>query len=107
MDIVYIPTVTDATTVPAFEGFDWSGGNDRKHGDRHHVTPLEAEQVFFNTPLIVGTDEAHSQQEKRCYALGQTDAGRGLFVVFTLRGKQVRVVSVRDMSRKERKVYRP
>ncbi len=107
MGIVYIPVVTDATTMPVFEGFDWSGGNDRKNWDRHRVTPLEAEQVFFNTPLVVGADEEHSQHENRCYALGQTDAGRELFVVFTLRGKQVRVVSARDMSRRERKVYRP
>jgi len=107
MVIVYIAPVTDATTMPAFESFDWSGGNDRKNWDRHRVTPLEVEQVFFNTPLIIGADEAHSQQEKRCYALGQTDARRELFIVFTLRGKQVRVVSARDMSRKERKVYRP
>ena len=107
MDIVYVAAVTDAVSMPEFEGFDWSDGNDRKNWNRHRVTPLEAEQVFFNTPLIVGADAAHSQQERRCYALGQTDAGRELFVVFTLRGRLVRVVSVRDMSRKERKVYRP
>jgi uncharacterized DUF497 family protein len=61
--------------------------------------------MFFNAPLLAGTDAAHSGKEKRFYALGQTDEGRELFVAFTMRGQRLRVVSVRDMSRKERKVY--
>lgn len=92
-------------SIPEFEGFDWSGGNAEKNWKRHHVTPLEAEQMFFNAPLLAGTDAAHSGKEKRFYALGQTDEGRELFVAFTMRGQRLRVVSVRDMSRKERKVY--
>jgi len=94
------------TTVPEFEGFDWSGGNVEKNWERHRVTPLEAEQVFFNSPLLTGSDSRHSEQEQRHYALGQTDAGRELFVVFTMRDRRLRIVSARDMSRKERKVYR-
>jgi hypothetical protein len=92
-------------SIPEFEGFDWSGGNAEKNWKRHHVPPLEAEQMFFNAPLLAGTDAAHSGKEKRFYALGQTDEGRELFVAFTMRGQRLRVVSVRDMSRKERKVY--
>jgi uncharacterized DUF497 family protein len=98
--------VNDTTSVPEFEGFDWSGGNAEKNWDRHRVTPLEAEQVFFNTPLLSGADLAHSQRESRFYALGQTDAGRELFVAFAIRGRRLRVVSARDMSRKERRAYR-
>lgn len=92
-------------SIPEFEGFDWSGGNAGKNWKSHHVTPLEAEQVFFNAPLLTGMDTAHSGKEKRFYALGQTDEGRALFVAFTMRGKLLRVISVRDMSRKERRVY--
>jgi len=98
--------MTELITMPDFEGFDWSGGNSEKNWDGHQVSPLESEQVFFNSPFIVGEDEAHSQREKRFFALGQTDEGRELFVAFTIRCKKLRVVSVRDMSRKERKVYR-
>jgi len=98
--------MTDATSVPEFDGFDWSGGNAEKNWARHRVMPLEAEQLFFNTPLLSGTDPAHSQREPRFYALGQTDEGRELFVAFTIRGRSLRVVSARDMSRKERRVYR-
>jgi hypothetical protein len=50
-------------------------------------------------------DEKHSQQEARFYALGQTDAGKHLFVVFAIRDDLIRVISARDMNRKERKVY--
>lgn len=59
----------------------------------------------FNQPLIAAPDVAHSQEEPRFFSLGQTDAGRLLFLVFTLRGTLIRVISARDMSRKERKVY--
>ena len=87
-------------------GFEWDEGNAQKNWIRHRVTRLECEQVFFNQPLIVARAEGRSPDELRFYALGQTDAGRELFLVFTLRGDLVRVISARDMSRKERRVYR-
>ena len=98
--------MTDTTSVPEFEGFDWSGGNTEKNWQRYRVTPLEAEQVFFNTPLLSGADPAHSRRESRFYALGQTNEGRELFIAFTMRSQRLRVVSARDMNRKERRVYR-
>jgi uncharacterized DUF497 family protein len=87
------------------EGFQRDAGNSAKIWERHSVTPTECEELFFNRPLIVGEDEKHSEREERFYALGQTDAGRRLFVVVTLRARRIRVISARDMSRKERKVY--
>ena len=98
--------MSDTTALPELEGFDWSGGNAEKNWKRHRVTPLEAEQVFFNTPLLAGADPAHSEKEKRFFALGQTDEGRELFIAFTMRERHLRAVSARDMSRKERRVYR-
>jgi uncharacterized DUF497 family protein len=65
----------------------------------------EAEDIFFNEPPIVRGDIRHSKQEKRYYALGQTGGGRYLFAVFTIRGSLLRVISVRDMNRKERDAY--
>ena len=87
-------------------GFDWSGGNDVKNLSKHNVTTREAEAVFFNKPLIIAADAPHSQGEQRFYALGQTGEGRKLFLAFTTRGTRIRVISVRDMSRQERKVYK-
>jgi len=87
------------------EGFEWDEHNAGKIFQKHGVLPLESEQLFFNRPLMVADDEKHSQKERRFYALGRTDSGRMLFVVFTVRGINIRVISARDMSRKEREVY--
>ena len=86
-------------------GFEWDEGNLLKNWEKHDVSAPECEQIFFNKPLITSHDEKHSQQEARFFALGQTDTGRLLFVVFTIRNNLIRVISVRDMNRKERKVY--
>ncbi|MEW6141369.1 MAG: BrnT family toxin [Thermodesulfobacteriota bacterium] len=86
-------------------GFDWDKGNADKNWIRHTVSRLECEQVFFNLPLVVGDDSKHSKIESRYFALGHTDKGRWLFVVFTVRGDRIRVISARDMNRKERRIY--
>ena len=87
-------------------GFNWDDGNARKN-EKHGVSMAEAEQVFFNAPLLLLEDSAHSQQEPRVPALGKTDEGRMLHIAFTLRqtGLLIRVISARDMHRKERTVY--
>ncbi|NPA95963.1 MAG: BrnT family toxin [Thermodesulfobacteria bacterium] len=87
-------------------GFEWDKGNKDKNWLKHRVTNSECEQIFFNRPLIVHFDERHSDTEDRFYALGHTDLGRMLFIVFTIRGTKIRVISARDMSRKERAIYR-
>jgi uncharacterized DUF497 family protein len=85
--------------------FDWDEGNLEKNWIKHRVSPFECEQIFFNQPLVVAGDEKHSQKEARYYALGRTDADRYLFVVFTLRGNLIRIISARDMNKKEKKIY--
>ncbi|HEY5239744.1 MAG TPA: BrnT family toxin [Rhizomicrobium sp.] len=89
------------------EGFEWDDGNARKGADKHGVSQTEAEQVFLNAPLLVGSDVKHSEAEPRFHALGKTDTGRLLHLTFTLRGggKHIRVISARDMARKERSRY--
>lgn len=88
-------------------GFDWDEGNARKSADKHGVSQAEAERVFFNEPLLLLPDPAHSQDELRYHALGTTDVGRWLHITFTLRssGTLIRVTSARDMHRKERAFY--
>ena len=86
-------------------GFDRDDANARKNWERHRVTPEEAEDVFFHEPLVVRADPGHSTREKRHYALGQTGAGRRLFVAFTIRRELIRVISVRDMNRNETEAY--
>lgn len=88
-------------------GFDWDAGNARKSAEKHGVTKAEAEQVFFNQPLLVLSDEKHSNEEQRYHALGKTDGGRSLHISFTLRSHNtlIRVISARDMHRKEKLIY--
>jgi len=91
--------------LAACTGFDWDKANAEKIWARHQVSPGECEEAFFNEPFLVARDEKHTQREARYYALGQTEAGRKLFLVFTIRGQLVRVISARDMSRRERREY--
>jgi uncharacterized protein len=86
-------------------GFQWDDGNVLKNWDRHHVTHLECEEVFFNQPLVAAPDAAHSEAEPRYYVLGQTTGGRRLFIACTIRERLIRVISARPMSRRERKIY--
>ena len=86
-------------------GFQWDAGNAEESWERHGVSRGECEQVFFNSPLLLAEDKVPSQREVPYWGLGQTNAGRALFVVFTIRGDLVRVISARDMSRRERKAY--
>ncbi|MBY0509561.1 MAG: BrnT family toxin [Rhodospirillaceae bacterium] len=87
--------------------FQWDEGNARKSSDKHGVSQAEAEQVFFNDPLLLLEDDKHSVAEARYHALGKTDAARRLHITFTLRHNrtQIRVISARDMHRKERVHY--
>lgn len=87
-------------------GFDWDENNAHKNWARHQVTPEEAEELFFSEPLVIKSDVRHSKREKRYYGLGQTSTGRFLFVAFTIRHNLVRVISVRDMNRREQEMYR-
>lgn len=89
------------------QGFEWDEGNNRKSVEKHEVGRAEAEQVFFNDPLLVLEDIGHSSRETRLHALGRTDAGRLLHISFTMRGggKLIRVISARTMHRKERLRY--
>jgi uncharacterized DUF497 family protein len=86
-------------------GLDWDEANVQKNWGRHRVTPEEAEEIFFNYPLVIRSDVHHSKLEKRYYALGQTSIERYLFAAFTIRRKLIRIISVRDMNSREQNAY--
>ncbi len=87
-------------------GFQWDEYNIEKNWDKHNVSSFECEEIFFNEPLIVADDAKHSEQEIRFYALGKTNRERQLMIVFTVRNNLIRVISARDMSKKERMEYK-
>ena len=87
-------------------GFGWDDGNARKNLDKHGVCQKEAEEVFLDPIILVLEDVKHSQAEERFQALGESASGRRLHVTFTLRnGTKIRVISARQMHRKERALY--
>jgi len=89
------------------KGFDWDRGN-RAKCQQHGVTLAEIETLFRNRPGVA-PDDKHSSQEDRLIAVGHTDAGRALFVAFTIRVKNkrrfIRPVSARYMHAKELAAY--
>lgn len=91
--------------LPEAVGFDWDEGNRDKNLSGHNVRNGECEQIFFNEPLIILDDYKHSQFERRFAAFGKTDADRPLVAIFTMRGELIRVISARDMNRKEKTFY--
>jgi len=91
--------------LAACTGFAWDEENIAKNRERHRVTPEEAEDIFFHDPFVMRSDPAHSRREKRYWALGRTSRNRRLFVAFTIRGKSIRAISVRDMNRRESEEY--
>jgi len=87
------------------DGFDWDEGNRDKNWLKHRVSNGECEEVIFNVPLLLAEDAKHSETEQRYLALGRTNGGRLLFISFVVRTDKIRVISARDMHRKERTVY--
>ena len=86
--------------------FEWDEGNSEKNWIKHQVSQIEAESIFFNRPIIFAKDRKHSATEARFFCIGKTNQDRHLFVSYTLRGKFIRIISVRDMTRREFQEYR-
>ena len=85
--------------------FEWDKGNRGKNEQKHQVSDEECEQVFFDPGKKIYPDPLHSGEEKRYILIGQTKRTRVLFIVFTLRRHKVRIISARDLNRREQKLY--
>lgn len=85
--------------------FEWNEGNLDKNWITHQVTNQEAEEAFFHEPRFVFEDEGHSLAERRYLLWGVTSKGRKLCIIFAVRKDKVRIISARDMNKKERKAY--
>lgn len=92
-------------TLPSPIAFEWDKGNFDKNLIKHKVTNKEAEEVFFDRYIKIFEDARHSQKEKRFTALGITDKNRKLYLSFALRNQKIRIISARDQSKKERRLY--
>lgn len=85
--------------------FLWDKGNIDKNFKKHKVTNKETEETFENKPKFIFEDEKHSTVEKRYGIFGVTDNGKQLSVVFTIRNDKVRIITAREMSKRERRSY--
>ena len=103
--LAYTRSVAPEDPLEGCVGFDWDDGNLEKNWELHRVPFWEAEEIFFNEPLVIIGDREHSKAESRYLALGQTDSGRLLFISFTVRRALIRIVSARDMTRRETRIY--
>ena len=88
-------------------GFDWDEGN-RSKCQKHGVSEAAIESVFRSS-IAVLPDPRHSKSEERFQAIGKSDDGRWIFLVFTLRKQRgtrlVRPISARFMHKKEVEHY--
>jgi hypothetical protein len=91
--------------LPHYRVFDWDCGNKDKNWLNHKVSQNEAEEVFTNEPIIMVHDNKHSVEEARYLVLGKTNTNRKLSIIVTFRKDRIRVISARDMSIKERRLY--
>ena len=91
--------------LPKLVVFEWDKGNIDKNLKRHGVSNREVEEIFANKPRFIFDDERHSLGEKRYMIWGITNKGRRLTIFFTVRGEKVRIISARDMHKKERAAY--
>ncbi|ABZ95424.1 BrnT family toxin [Leptospira biflexa] len=89
----------------SIEGFEWDHGNIDKNWLKHKVKLGENEEIFFNEPILIAYDENHSEKERRFASLGISNDSRRLFAVLTIRNNKIRIISTRDMSKKERKFF--
>lgn len=96
----------DVYELDEIEGFEWNEANSNKNKEKHNTEPKESEEAFFNKPIVFLKDPKHStQDEKRYGVLGTTNAGRKLAIFFTVRNKKIRVISSRDMGKKDKAIY--
>jgi uncharacterized DUF497 family protein len=94
----------DCLDVASLVGFEWDDGNVYKN-EKHGLNYKLIEEVFFNEPLLVVEDFQHSDDECRCVAFGKDDKNTKITIVFTVRERLVRVISAREMTKKEKKFY--
>lgn len=85
--------------------FEWDNGNSGKNFKSHSVFDEECEEVFFDPEKRIAKDVFHSGAEARYILLGATNKHRLLFLVFTIRKGRLRIISARDINKKERHLY--
>ncbi|MBU3978419.1 BrnT family toxin [Patescibacteria group bacterium] len=86
--------------------FEWDKGNHDKNFKKHNISNQEAEEVFINDPKFILSDRKHSSEKEARYMLwGRTNHKKAITIIFTIRNEKIRIISCRDMHKKERREY--
>ena len=93
------------TVWPEPTQFQWDAGTREKNWVKHRVTNAECEEAFFDPHKRLLHPTLYGERETRHILIGDTADKRLLFVVFTIRGHTVRVISARNAHRRERGFY--
>lgn len=88
------------------DDFIWLPDIIEKLISKHRISPDEVEEVFFNKPQFRFVEKGNRKDENVYSALGQTDSGRYVIVIFIHKYNNLALIlSARDMDKKERKRY--
>jgi uncharacterized protein len=85
--------------------FEWDNDKAESNAVKHGIAFEEAVTVFADPDLLFTQDSQHSDGEAREWAIGATENGLIVVVVFTMRGKQIRIISARMATKKEYQSY--
>ncbi len=85
--------------------FEWDEGKAKENAMKHKVSFEEARSVFNDPFSITIYDPDHSADEDRYIDVGLSSKGRVLVVSYVERGENIRIISSREATGKERKDY--
>jgi uncharacterized DUF497 family protein len=85
--------------------FEWDPRKARSNFAKHGVGFEEASTIFGDPLSLTIPDPEHSKTEERFVTIGSAFTGKLLVVVHTDRGDNIRIISARRASRRERKSY--
>ena len=83
--------------------FEWDPRKERSNLAKHGVGFEQASTIFGDRSSLTIPDPEHSQTEERYITIGRAFTGKLLVVVHTERGNNIRIISARRASRRERK----
>ena len=92
-------------SLSKYKGFKWDKWNIDKSYKKHGITPNESEEAFLDEKAIILRNIKHSNKEKRYSLIGKITSNKLLFIVFTLRENNIRIISARKANKKERSNY--
>lgn len=101
----YVLWLVEYLKKPIFK-FQWDSGNESKSQHKHGILVSEAEEIFYDKDILpLGIQTQPLPSEIRFGVIGKTSRDKTLFVSFTIRELEIRIISTRKASKQEREIY--